>query len=144
MKGIAELPYPKWQGPLKEVVLEFDREKLFEKALEAENLILERLRQLEESRNSHSERRAIGDGLSLLETIKRERLSTSCKSCGSVNQGKFSAEMGIHFLGLKNIDKPVVWVFPELVVCLDCGTAEFAVPEEELRQLAKGNAAAAG
>ena len=64
-----------------------------------------------------------------------------CKSCGSVNQKKFSAEMQIHFPGLKDIDKPVVWVFPDV---LDCGTAEFAVPEEELRQLAKGDAAAAG
>jgi hypothetical protein len=52
--------------------------------------------------------------------------------------------MGIHFPELKDIDKPVVWVFPEVVVCLDCGTAEFAVPEEELRQLAKGDAASAG
>ena len=67
-----------------------------------------------------------------------------CKSCGSVNQSKFSAEMGIHFLGLNNMDKPVVWVFPEVVVCLDCGTAEFVVPEAELRQLAKGDAVAAG
>jgi hypothetical protein len=51
--------------------------------------------------------------------------------------------MGIHFLGLKNIDKPVAWVFPKkVVVCLDCGTAEFAVPEAELRLLAKGDAAA--
>ena len=50
--------------------------------------------------------------------------------------------MGIHFLGLNDINKPVVWVFPEVVVCLDCGTAEFAVPEAELRQLAKGDAAA--
>jgi hypothetical protein len=65
-----------------------------------------------------------------------------CKLCGSVNQSKFSAEMAIHFPGLKTIDKPKVWVFPELVVCLDCGTVEFAVPEEDLRQLAKGNAAA--
>jgi hypothetical protein len=48
--------------------------------------------------------------------------------------------MAIHFHELKNIDKPVVWVFPEVVVCLDCSTAEFAVPEEELRQLAKGEA----
>ena len=55
-----------------------------------------------------------------------------------------SAEMAIHFPELENIDKPVVWVFPEVVVCLDCGTAEFAVPEAELRQLAKGDAAAAG
>jgi hypothetical protein len=65
-----------------------------------------------------------------------------CKSCGSVKQSKFSAEMGIHFLGLNDIDKPVVWVFPEVVVYLLCGTAEFVVPEEELRRLAKGDAAA--
>jgi hypothetical protein len=67
-----------------------------------------------------------------------------CKSCGSANQSKFTAEMAIHFPGLKNSDKPVVWIFPELVVCLDCGTAEFAVPEAELRQLAKGDATGAG
>jgi hypothetical protein len=48
--------------------------------------------------------------------------------------------MCIHF---SDIDKPVVWLFPEVVVCLDCGTAELAVPEAELRQLAKGDAAAA-
>jgi hypothetical protein len=51
--------------------------------------------------------------------------------------------MGIHFPGLKNIDKPVVWVFPEVVVCLDCGMTQFAVPEAELRLHAKGGAAAA-
>jgi hypothetical protein len=67
-----------------------------------------------------------------------------CKCCGSVNQKKFSAEMGIHFPELKDIDKPIVWVFADVVVCLDCGTAEFAVPEEELRQLANGDSAAAG
>jgi hypothetical protein len=65
-----------------------------------------------------------------------------CKSCGSVRQPKFTAEIGIHFTGLKNIDKPVVWVFPELLVCLDCGTAEFAMPEAELGLLAKGDGAA--
>lgn len=52
--------------------------------------------------------------------------------------------MGIHFPELKDIDKPVVWVFPEVVVCLDCGAGEFAVPEAELRQLAKGDAPPAG
>jgi hypothetical protein len=52
--------------------------------------------------------------------------------------------MAIHFLGLKNIDKPVVWVSPEVVVCLDCGAAEFAVPEGELRQLAKADPTASG
>jgi hypothetical protein len=67
-----------------------------------------------------------------------------CKSCGSVNQKKFSAGMDIHFRGLKGIDKPAIWVFADVVVCLDCGTAAFAVAEAELRQLAKGDAAAAG
>jgi hypothetical protein len=67
-----------------------------------------------------------------------------CKSCGSVNQSKFSGEIGIHIPGLKNMDTPVVWVFPELVVCLNCGTAEFAVPEAERQQLGKSDAAAAG
>jgi hypothetical protein len=43
--------------------------------------------------------------------------------------------MGIHFPGLKNIDKPLVWVFPEVAVCFDCGTADFTVAEAELRQL---------
>jgi hypothetical protein len=52
--------------------------------------------------------------------------------------------MCIHFPGLKNIDKPVVWLFPEIVVCLNCGTAEFVVPEAELRLLAKGDAAPTG
>jgi hypothetical protein len=52
--------------------------------------------------------------------------------------------MAIHSPGLKNIDKPIVWVFPEVIVCLDCGTTEFAVPEAELRLLAKDDASAAG
>jgi len=67
-----------------------------------------------------------------------------CNSCGSINHRKFSGEMGIRSLGLKNLDKPTSY-FPSLfIVCLDCGTAEFVVPEAELRQLAKGDAAAAG
>ena len=75
--------------------------------------------------------------------LGRERIM-NCKSCGSDKQSRFTGEIGIHFPGLKNIDKPVVWVFPELVVCLDCGNAVFAVPEAELRQLVRGDPASAG
>jgi len=67
--------------------------------------------------------------------------------CGSFNTSKFIGEMGIHTPGLQGINKPVVWVFPELIVCSDCGRAEFAVPENELVQLgllAKSDGAAAG
>ena len=52
--------------------------------------------------------------------------------------------MGIHFPELKDIGKPVVKVFPEVVVCLNCGTADFAVPQAELLLPAKDDAAAAG
>jgi hypothetical protein len=65
-----------------------------------------------------------------------------CKSCGSANQKKFSAEMAIHFAELRDIDKALVWVFPEVVICLDCGTAEFSVPKDELRQLEQRDSAA--
>jgi hypothetical protein len=71
----------------------------------------------------------------------RERTVT-CKSCGAEKQSKFTAEIAIHFPGLKGLNKLIVWVFPELLVCLNCGNAEFAVPETELRLLAKDDAAA--
>jgi hypothetical protein len=67
----------------------------------------------------------------------------ACKSCWSDKLRKFTAETAIHFPGLKDLDKPIVWVFPELLVCLNCGNAEFAVPETELCKLAKGAAIAA-
>jgi hypothetical protein len=50
--------------------------------------------------------------------------------------------MGIRTPGPKGLDKPIVWVSPDLVVCLDCGVAEFAIPEAELDLLAKDDAAA--
>jgi len=64
-----------------------------------------------------------------------------CRSCDSENVSEFKGELAIHFPGLKNIDKPAVWVFPDLIICLDCGTAQFLVPEDELRLLAKRDAA---
>ena len=62
----------------------------------------------------------------------------TCRSCRSVNQAEFPAELLIHFGGLKNIDKPGVWVFPRLLVCLDCGFLESIVPAPELASLAAG------
>lgn len=65
-----------------------------------------------------------------------------CKWCGSDKQRRFTAEVAIHFPGLKGIDKPAVLVFPELLVCLNCGKTEFTIPESELRMLTEGEAAA--
>jgi hypothetical protein len=63
-----------------------------------------------------------------------------CKSCGSNRQKKFTGKIGIHFPGLENVNKPIVWVFPDVLVCLNCGSAEFSVPEAELRVLVTGEA----
>jgi hypothetical protein len=43
----------------------------------------------------------------------------SCKSCQSQNQREFNSEIAIHFPGLKGLDKPIVWVYPKLALCLD-------------------------
>jgi hypothetical protein len=67
----------------------------------------------------------------------------SCKSCRSENLRNFNGEVAIHFLGLSGLDKPIVFVFPKLLVCLNCGFTEFAIPETELRRLGEGAAAAA-
>lgn len=61
-----------------------------------------------------------------------------CKRCASDSQRSFNGEIAVHFLGLNGLDKPIVWVFPKLAVCLVCGFAEFIVPERELRVLVQG------
>jgi hypothetical protein len=64
----------------------------------------------------------------------------SCRSCQSQNLRNLNGEIAIHFPGLKGLDKPIVWVFPKLLVCLDCGVTEFTVPERELSVVVKGAA----
>jgi hypothetical protein len=61
----------------------------------------------------------------------------TCLSCQSVEQLELIAEMLIHFPGLKNVDKPAVWLFPRLLVCPNCGFSRFTVPETELASIAK-------
>lgn len=62
----------------------------------------------------------------------------ACKRCYSQNVSKFNAEMNIHFPGYEGLQKPTVWVFPEVVICLDCGFAEFCILEADAHKLAKG------
>lgn len=59
-----------------------------------------------------------------------------CRHCSSRSRSEFNAEVAIHFTGLKGLDKPIVWVFPKLFVCLTCGAATFDVPRNELSVLA--------
>jgi len=62
----------------------------------------------------------------------------TCKQCLSENLGQFNGEVAIHFPGLEGLNKPIVWVFPKLLVCLSCGFTDFAVPDKELRVLVQG------
>ena len=71
------------------------------------------------------------------------RLNCVCKSCQLENQHTFNGEVAIHFPGPKGLDKPIVFVYPKLLVCMNCGFTEFAVPETGLRQVVEAAADAA-
>ena len=58
-----------------------------------------------------------------------------CSSCSSSDQAEFTAELNIHFCGLKNIDNPGVLLIQKVNVCLSCGHSRFTTPQSELRQL---------
>jgi len=70
----GELKYPKWQGPLQEVILEFNREKLAEKLQKVESLVFECLQQLHQGTDGASEREALNDALSTLRVLRQEKL----------------------------------------------------------------------
>ena len=61
-----------------------------------------------------------------------------CGRCSSECRTEFGGELAIHFTGLAGLNKPIVWVFPKLLVCLNCGFTEFIVPERELQVLETG------
>jgi hypothetical protein len=65
----------------------------------------------------------------------------SCKVCSSQNQKIFNGEVAIHFPGVEGLNKSIVWAFPKLLVCLECGFTELSVPERELSVLAHGKVA---
>jgi len=60
----------------------------------------------------------------------------NCKCAG--HQAEFPSEICIHLSGRKNLDEPGVLIFPKMLVCLDCGSTSFRVPQTELRLLREG------
>ena len=63
----------------------------------------------------------------------------ACDICRSPNQRAFPAEVNIHFPGIHGLDQPTVFVFPLLLVCLDCSVAVFTIDKSDLRALAEDN-----
>ena len=68
-----------------------------------------------------------------------------CRFCGSENRQNFRSEIAVH---LRKLDQPHVFVFPEIVVCVNCGEAEFVeefvFERDKLYLLAKRTSDAAG
>jgi hypothetical protein len=59
----------------------------------------------------------------------------SCTFCTSTNLKEFPAEVHIHFPGIRSMHQPGIFVFPRLLVCLDCGSSSFTTPASELAKL---------
>lgn len=74
------------------------------------------------------------------ESARKKATEMACKSCQSENQRRLFGELAIHFPGLGGLHKPIVWVFPKLTVCLDCGLTEFTISEPELGRLVREDA----
>lgn len=70
-----------------------------------------------------------------IETVKSiakefsEESPMCCRLCNSEKQSKFATEIAIHLPGLST---PHAFLFPKILVCLDCGFTEFSIPETEL------------
>ena len=58
----------------------------------------------------------------------------ACFSCRSENVKAFTSEINIHFPGKANLTKSLL-AYPRLLVCLDCGSADALLSEDELRNL---------
>jgi hypothetical protein len=71
----GELKYPKWEAEFHGAVLEFDREKLFEKIQKFETAVFARLQELASDSDHHAERQAISDATATLSTLTKQKLS---------------------------------------------------------------------
>lgn len=63
------------------------------------------------------------------------RSSVRCPSCSSKKQRRFNGELALHFPGLEGLNKPIVWAFPEILLCLDCGVAIMTLDNDPLTEV---------
>lgn len=47
---------------------------------------------------------------------------------------EFKGELALHFPGLRGLDKPLVWAFPEVLVCLNCGFTICTLEDDALKE----------
>jgi hypothetical protein len=68
------LKYPEWQEPLREALLELDKNKLKQRVAAAETAIFNKLQAISRSTDDQAERQAIDDALQTLRVLKRDNL----------------------------------------------------------------------
>lgn len=59
----------------------------------------------------------------------------ACRQCASENLTQLSSEIAVH---LPKLGIPHVFLFPVLLVCLNCGFSEFVMSEAEVRSVIDG------
>ena len=67
-------------------------------------------------------------------------VTMACKVCKSENLQKLEGELTASFPNLKDVKAPPLYVCATVLVCLDCGFAEFQIPTSELKSLKRGKA----
>jgi hypothetical protein len=63
-----------------------------------------------------------------------------CRSCAASHLVELSAEISIHFPGLKGLDVEPILAFPKLNVCLCCGSIQSQLSTKELDRVKEGAA----
>jgi hypothetical protein len=61
-----------------------------------------------------------------------------CKVCSSGNQIQLKSEMCLH--QPSGFNRPELFIFPKVSICLQCGFTEFRLSDEDLLQVRKGDA----
>ena len=69
-----ELRYPKWEREFQDTILEFDQDKLPEKAQRFENAVSIRLQELASDSDHHDEREAIADATTTISVLKKYKV----------------------------------------------------------------------
>ena len=73
-----------------------------------------------------------------LRTLRVER--NACRSCGSEAQAPFNAEFAISFPRFPTaLTSRPVYMVGQMIVCLNCGFAEVAIPQTDLVLLQSEN-----
>jgi hypothetical protein len=56
-----------------------------------------------------------------------------CKMCSSGSQIELKSEICLHRRA--GFEKPAIFIFPKIAICLQCGFAEFVMSDKELLQI---------